>query len=352
MKLTLPLFALAAAVVAAPLFAAAPARAEDMTFASWGGAYQDGIRKAWIEPFTKATGITVTEDTGPTAAKIKAMVDTHSVSWDVVTAGGSGLMKGVQQGLFEKITPEMVDESHAFPEARSDYGVPSEIFSTLIGYSTKAYPAGKPQPQTFADFFDVKKFPGKRSLPADPSTILEAALLADGVAPKDVYATLSTPAGMKRALDKVRAIRGDVAVWWTNGAQPVQALASGDVFMALGWNGRFQAGMDEGAPIAMAWGQSVPQVGYFMIVKGAPHKDAAVKFLRSMQTAQAQAEFSKYVAYGPTTPDALPLIDAKRLERLPSTKERLADALFMDVKWWADHGQAATEQYTAMMQGN
>ncbi|MFL5335100.1 MAG: extracellular solute-binding protein, partial [Geminicoccaceae bacterium] len=77
--------------------------------------------------------------------------------------------------------------------------------------------------------------------------------------------------------------------WWNSGAQPVQAVGSGDAAMALGWNGRFQAGMDEGLPIAMAWGQSVPQVGFFMIVKGAPNRDAAVKFLRFISTPAAQS---------------------------------------------------------------
>jgi putative spermidine/putrescine transport system substrate-binding protein len=347
MKRSLRAIALATAL----LSLSGVAHAEELVFASWGGAYQDAIRKAWIEPFTKETKITVTEDTGPDAAKIKAMVDTKSVSWDVVTAGGSGLMLGVKQGLFERITPEMVDQSAVLPGARNDYGVPSEIFSTLIGYSTKAFPAGKPHPETFADFWDTKKFPGKRSLPDKPATVLEAALLADGVAPGDIYSTLSTPAGLDRALAKIRALKPDVAVWWTSGAQPVQAVGSGDAVMALGWNGRFQVGMDEGLPIAMAWGQSVPQVGYFMIVKGAPNKDAAVKFLRFMSTAPAQSRFSQYVAYGPTRLDALPLVDAKLQDRLPSTAERLKNGLFMDIGWWATHGQEATEKYTAMMQG-
>ncbi len=347
MKPSLRLLMLAATLLSTPI----TGHAEELVFASWGGAYQDAIRKAWIEPFTKETGIKVTEDTGPETAKIKAMVDTKSVSWDVVTAGGSGLMLGVKQGLFERITPEMVDESQVFPGARSEYGVPSEIFSTLIGYSTKAFPAGKPQPASFADFWDVQKFPGKRSLPDKPSTVLEAALLADGVAPSEVYPTLSTPAGLQRALNKVRALRSNVAVWWNSGAQPVQAVGSGDAVMALGWNGRFQAGMDDGLPIAMAWEQSVPQVGYFMIVKGAPGKDAAVKFLRFMSTAAAQSRFSQYVAYGPTRPDAVAMIDPKLIDRLPSTTARLKDALFMDIGWWAEHGQEATEKYIAVMQG-
>lgn len=322
--------------------------ADEMTFASWGGAYQDGIREAWMKPFTQETGIKITEDTNPVIARIKAMVDTDSVEWDVVTAGGASLMQGAKSGLFEKITPEMVDQSNVLPEARNDYGVPSEIFSTVIGYSTKAFPNGGPK--TFADFWDVKKFPGKRTLPDKPDTVLEAALLADGVAPADIYKTLSTPAGMTRALNKIRQIKPYVAMWWSAGAQPVQALGSGEVVMALGWNGRFQAGIDGGLPIAMSWDQSVAQVGYFMIVKGAPNKAQAVKFLNYIVRPDVQARFSKYVAYGPVTPKSIAMIDKSLQGRLPSTPDRLSHAVFMDINWWAAHSLAAGEAYNTAMQ--
>lgn len=331
--------------LALPLSAAA---ADEMTFASWGGAYQDGIREAWMKPFSKESGIEIIEDTNPVIARIKAMVDIHKVEWDVVTAGGASLMQGAKSGLFEKITPDMVNEENVLPEARNDYGVPSEIFSTVIGYSTKAFPNGGPK--TFADFWDVKKFPGKRTLPDKPDTVLEAALLADGVAPADVYKTLDTPAGMKRAMDKIRQIKPDVAIWWSSGAQPVQALSSGEVVMALGWNGRFQAGIDSGLPIAMSWDQSVAQVGYFMIVKDAPNKAEAVKFLNYIIRPEVQARFSQYVAYGPVTPKSIPLIDKARQARLPSTPDRLSNALFMNINWWADHSLAAGEAYNTAMQ--
>jgi len=321
------------------------AQAEEMDFASWGGAYQDGIHKAWIQPFSTETGILVNEDTDPKLAKIKAMVDTNSVSWDVVTAGGGTLMQGVKQGLFEKLTGA-VDESHAFPSARNDYGAPSEIFSTLIGFSTQAFPVGGKQPKTFADFWDVKTFPGKRAMPNNPDTVLEAALLADGVPADKVYSTLSTPAGLQRAIDKVKALKPDIAIWWANGAQPVQALASGSVTLALGWNGRFQAGIDQNLPIAMAWDESIAQVGYFMIVKGAPHKAQAVKFLNYIETPEAQSRFSNYVAYGPMT-----LIEPARAERLPTTPARMKNTLFEDIAWWSEHGAEANERYTGMMQG-
>ena len=194
----------------------------------------------------------------------------------MVTENSARLTRGIKLGVFEKITADMVDQKHVIPGARNEYGVPSEIFSTLIGFSTKSFPAGKAQPSTFADFWDVAKFPGKRTLQDDPATVIESALIADGVAPGDVYKVLSTPAGIDRAMKQIEKIKPHVAMWWKNGAEPVNALGTGEVVMALGWNGRFQAGIDSGLPIQMGWGNTVAQVGYFVLVKGraAPRRGA------------------------------------------------------------------------------
>lgn len=334
-----------AAACVATAFVSGAAQAAELNFASWGGAYQNAIRETWLKPFSKETGIKVNEDTEPQVAKIRAMIDTKTVAWDVVTENSARLARGIKLGVFEKITPQMVDEKHVIPGARNDYGVPSEIFSTVIGFSTKAFPAGKPQPTTFADFWNVTKFPGKRTIQDEPSTVIEAALIADGVPPADVYKVLSTPAGVDRAMKQIEKIKPYVAVWWKNGAEPVNALGSGEVVMALGWNGRFQAGMDSGLPIQMAWDNAVAQVGYFALVKGAPNRDAGIKFLNFMIQPKTQAEFSKHIAYGPTTQDALPLIDNARLQRLPSTPERLKATVFLDSEFWEKNGAALTERY-------
>ena len=218
----------------------------------------------------------------------------------------------------------------------------------MIGYSTSAFPSGGPK--TFADFWDVEQFPGRRALPDRPATVLEAALLADGVAKDDVYTVLDTNEGFERALDKVRTLKQHVAFWWSSGAQPVQALSSGEVVMALGWNGRFQSGIDEDLDIAMAWEESVAQAGYFMIPTGASNLDEAVRFLNYVVRADVQARLSEWIAYGPITPASMSYIEEARAARLPSTPERLESAVFMDIAWWAEHATEASEAYTAMLQ--
>ncbi|WPB56645.1 ABC transporter substrate-binding protein [Xylophilus sp. GOD-11R] len=339
---------LASALAAATVLMAAATQAAELNFASGGGAYQAAIRDAWLKPFSKETGIKINEDTDPQVAKIKAMIDTKSVAWDVTSQNSARLARGVKLGVFEKITPDMVDQKNVIPGARNDYGVPTEIFATNIGFSTKAFPAGKPQPSTFADFWDVTKFPGKRTLQDDPSTVLEAALIADGVPPADVYKVLATPAGVDRAMKQIEKIKPHIAMWWKNGAEPVNALGSGEVVMALGWNGRFQAGMDSGLPISMGWGDSVAQVGYMALVKGAEHREEAIKLLNFITVPKNQAEFSKYIAYGPTTELAFPMIDEARKQRLPSTPERLKRAIFMDSEFWEKNGPAIVERYNAI----
>jgi len=339
---------IAGGLLAASLFSTGIAQAAELNFASWGGAYQAAIRDAWLKPFAKETGIKVTEDTDPQVAKIRAMIDTRSVAWDVVSENSARLARGVKLGVFEKITPDMVDQKHMIAAARNDYGVPTEIFATLVAYSTKAFPAGKPQPSTFADFWDVQKFPGKRTLQDDPSTVLEAALIADGVPAADVYKVLSTPAGVDRAMKQIEKIKPHVATWWKNGAEPVNTLGSGEVVMALGWNGRFDAGIASGLPIAMGWGDSIAQVGYMALVKGAQNRTEAIKLLNYIAVPKNQAEFSKYIPYGPTTEAAFPLIDEARKQRLPSTPERLKTAIFMDSEFWEKNGPAIVERYNAI----
>ena len=56
---------------------------------------------------------------------------------------------------------------------------------------------GDDKPTTLADFFDTEKFPGKRGLRKSPKANLEMALIADGVAPDEVYATLETDEGVE-----------------------------------------------------------------------------------------------------------------------------------------------------------
>ena len=65
---------------------------------------------------------------------------------------------------------------------------------------------------------------------------------------------------------------------------------------------------------------------------------------------EAQAEFHKYVAYGPVTPGAWDFIPQEEWARLPSSPENLAQSLFLNVDWWLANEPAMIERYNTLMQ--
>ncbi|MBV0889706.1 extracellular solute-binding protein [Komagataeibacter oboediens] len=83
----------------------------------------------------------------------------------------------------------------------------------------------------WADFWDIVRFPGKRGLRRDPRTTLEIALMADGVAPGDVYNQLATPQGVDRAFRKLSQLRPYIT-WWSTPTDATSILERGQVLMS------------------------------------------------------------------------------------------------------------------------
>ncbi len=101
------------------------------------------------------------------------------------------------------------------------------MWSTALAYNADKL---KTAPTGWADFWDVKKFPGKRAMRkgARYNTRISA-LMADGVPPKDVYKVLATEEGPEdRAFKKLDELKPYIQ-WWEAGAQPPQILVAGDV---------------------------------------------------------------------------------------------------------------------------
>ena len=200
------------------------------------------------------------------------------------------------------------------------------MFSTVLAWNTKTY--GDKGPQNWADFWDVKKFPGKRSYRKGVAGALEPALMADGVPPDKVYEVLSPPGGIERAIKKIKELKPHIAVWWTSGAQHAQLMKDGEVDMITGWNGRFDVVAKDGGKVAYTYNQGLLDYDCFAIPKGAPNKAVAMKLLAEISKPQYQAEFTKYITYGPTNKKAYELgtIDAAYAKRLPSSPENAAQA--------------------------
>jgi len=227
----------------------ARAQSKQLVVCSWGGAYQEAQRKTMFQPFEKETGIKIVEASPTDYGKLKAMVQSGNVEWDLVDVGDLNVVAGAKDNLLEPLDYQQIDTKGVFPQVVHKYGIGTIYYSTVLAYSTKKYAKGD-HPKTWAQFWDVKKFPGPRTMRNNPLDNLEFALLADDVPMDKVY-----PMDVERAFRSMDRIKPHVNVWWTTGAQPAQLLADGEVELATSWNGRIYAIQKQGARAGLEWNQ-------------------------------------------------------------------------------------------------
>jgi putative spermidine/putrescine transport system substrate-binding protein len=341
MKKSILATALVGAVTAAASFGAL---AQQITVVNFGGANANAQKKAYYEPFEKTGTKVVSVEYNGEQAKIKAMVETKKVTWDVVEVESPDVARGCDEGLFEKLDYSRIGNKADFnPAAVTECGIGIFVWSTVMAYNGDKLKDG---PKTWADFWDTKKIPGKRGLRKGARYNLEFALMADGVKPADVYKVLATPAGADRAFKKLGELKASIQ-WWEAGAQPPQFLVAGDVVLSTVYNGRIDAANREGKNLKIGWTGGIYDLDYWVIPKGAPNKDASLKFIAFASTPDAQAEYAKNIAYGPTNNKALAKLDAKVLANLPTSPANSADALQFDLKFWADQGESLEKRFAS-----
>jgi putative spermidine/putrescine transport system substrate-binding protein len=316
----------AAALAVGLGLASANVQAGEMVFTSWGGTTQDAQEKAWAKPFFEKSGTLVVQD-GPTDyGKIKAMVEAGSVNWDVVDVEFDYAVQAGEAGLLEKLDFSVIDKSNLDPRFVTDYSVGSFYYSFVIGYNPSA--VGKDGPKTWADLFDTAKFPGKRAFYKwSAPGVIEAALLADGVAPDKLY-----PLDLDRAFAKLDTIKKDI-IWWGGGAQSQQLLASAETPLGMFWNGRLAALANDGVEVGISWDQNITAADALVIPKGSKNKDEAMKFLAIAASAQGQADFAAMSGYAPTNLKSGELMDAEVRATLPDAQD--ASQVNTDMAYWA-----------------
>lgn len=348
MKKDLLFGGLIAAVTTVGLLAGAAAKAEDqLTIVSWGGAYQDSQREAYYKPYMAEGKAKIKEEEyNGEIAKIRAMVEAKDVTWDVVDVDTQTALQGCDEGIFETLDySKIIDKSKIIPGGALDCGVATIVYSTIFAYDSDKLKDG---PTSIKDLFDLQKFPGKRALQKSPFVNLEWALIADGVEPSKVYEVLGTPEGVDRAFKKLDTIKKDV-VWWEAGAQPPQLLADGEVVMTSAWNGRIFNANKEGKHFTIVWDAQAPDLDLWAIPKGAKNLDASYAFINYSTSPDVMKNQSKFISYGPTNTDALPLIDSAILKDLPTAPENMKTALPLNPQFWGDNGEQLRNRFNTWL---
>ena len=308
----------------------AMAQAKEIVLVNWGGDALKYFGLAWGEPFTKDTGIPVIVDgTGPSLGKIKAMVDAKKVTWDVCDSGGSSCIPMGKQGYLEEIDYSVVDKTKVLrPQFAYKWGIANYFYSYVIAYDTTKL--GGKLPKTWADFWNTKDFPGKRTLRKDLEGIMEAALMADGVPIDKIY-----PIDIDRAFKKIKEIKSET-IFWSSGAESQQLIRDGEVVMGSIWSTRVNAlAHDTDERISWTWNQGILADGAWVVPKGNPGGKDAFKFIASTQVPERQ--IALFMAFGnsPANPAALPLVPEDKKRWNPTSNADVQ--LPINAEWQAEH---------------
>ncbi len=329
----------AGALLAAP-FIVRPLRAQDniVYVNTYGGAWTATERKHFYEPFTAKTGIQVRAVEPVSFTKLKAQVQSGNYEWDCTALNMIDFLQATSEGLTEPLDFSIINKAAMPPGAIVHNGIRNVILGTNIVYRKDKMPKGGPQ--SWKDFWDVAKFPGRRSLYAQAPLPLEWALLADGVPRDKLY-----PLDIDRAFKKLDQIKPHILVWWSQNSQADQLIKDGEVDMIGMHNARAQLHIDQGVPLELVWNDGRTDGGAWFVAKGTPRKKLAMQFIEFTIGAKAQGEFCSVLPYGPSNPEAFKFMTPEAVAKSPTSPEHLKNGYVADAEWITPHIAQIKERF-------
>ena len=320
-----------------------------LTISSWGDIYEEAQLEAYYMPFGFYNGIRVNlEPYSGGLAPLKPSEENGSALFDVIDMTESDAMAACEAGLLSQFDDSMVAPSAENMDAEDDFiensffecGVAHIEYATVIGYNDRAFQDEKPN--SVSDIFDVERFPGKRALRREPKGILEWALISYGVPVNQVYDLLSTERGLRLVSRRMNQIR-DHIVWWESGEEPIKLLASGEVVMAVGFNGRFfDARVNHNLPLSIIYEAPLLEFGVWGISKFSKNQENARKFIQYATSTKRMAAFSNLLPYSPTRLSAWTRIglhhgsNVTMKKHMPNETGGYRKEIRIDSQWYAE----------------
>ncbi len=306
---------------------------------TWGGSWTAAEEAAFFKPFTDATGIRVRTVAPVSYAKLKAQVQSGSYEWDITAINQAEWLRAEREGLVEPIDWTVVQKDKLFPDAVFANGISYCALGTNLAYRKDKFPNGGPQ--SWADFWDVKKFPGTRSLYNNAPRSAIFALLADGVPRDKIY-----PLDLDRAFKKLDQIKPHIKVWWTQGNQSQQLIRDGEIDMMAMWNARASELAAQGVPVELVWNGATVGITMWGVAKGAPNRKLAWEFIQFAVQPKPQAEFCNRLYYGPTNPKAYEFVKPEIAKQMPTFPDNAKVTVPTNVEWEATNAAKLQERFT------
>jgi putative spermidine/putrescine transport system substrate-binding protein len=316
------------ATLAAPFVHRASAQTRTIYVNSYGGVWESSWRKAFFDPFTAQTGVQIKTVPGVSFAKLKAQVRSRNFEWDIANMGDVEYAQAAQEGLLEKLDKATAKVDRLPPQIVREYGITSYSLGTNIVYRKDKFPNGGPQ--SWAEFWDVRRFPGSRCMYDRSYTCLAFALIADGVPVDQVY-----PMDIDRAFRKMSELKPHIKVWWKEGSQSQQLIRDGEVDMIAMWSARAVELIEDKVPLEMVWNGAELSYANLLVPKGDPNAKAAWEFCGFAAQAKPQADFAMLLPYGPANLEARALMTEARLRQTPAWPANEKVSFQHDAAWLA-----------------
>jgi putative spermidine/putrescine transport system substrate-binding protein len=329
----------AGSALGAPFVRRTRAQTRTVYVNSYGGVWETSWRRAFFEPFTAQTKIAVKTVPGVSFAKLKAQVQTRNFEWDVVNIGDSEYQQATVEGLLEPVDKTAAKTHELPPQMVREYAIVSYSLAENLVYRKDRFPNGGPQ--SWADFWDVQKFPGTRCMHDHPHTCLAFALLADGVPTGKLY-----PMDIDRAFRKMDEIKPHIKVWWREGSQSQQLIRDGEVDVITIWSARAVDLIADKVPLELIWNGAEIFTSNLIVPKGDPNAKAAWEFCNFIAQAKPQADFAMLLPYGPANPGARALMPEWRLRQTPAWPDNEKIGFRHDAAWLGPRLAAIRERWT------
>lgn len=317
----------------------ASAQGKQLVMINWGGDNTKWIDKVYLQPYTAKSGTKfVVDPSGPTAGKLRAIAESKNINWDVADSVPHTAFQLARFGYMDEIDYAVVDRNKVVPGFTYQHAVANGTFSNVLCVNKDKF--RDRVPGNWADFWNVKDFPGKRTMWKGFNGVLEVALIADGVPLDKIY-----PIDVKRALDKVKQIKEHI-IFWSSGSESQNLMRQGEVVLADMWSTRANFLRDETkGRIDYTFNQGVMVPGVWIVPKGNPAGKAVYDFIAFTQDPKLQVEMLIGYGYGPANPAAAGLVPAEYKDRNPASPENLAKQLLIKSEWYRDNYDEVYPKY-------
>ncbi len=323
-----------------------PGRFAGRTFRVTGAG--DDVRESVLatlwQPFAEATGCRL--DVGITDYGVLAG-DGGEERPDLSLVGDDWAVRLANSGRLVPLEASAVDGT--IPDIIPALPTSVPAFADAVVNTSRVDAASPDQyPADWTQWWDFRAIPGGRAMAKGPVGTFEIALLADGVAPAELY-----PLDLERAVSALRRVSGSVIDrWWETGPQVIDWMAGGRAAFATAYAHQVLTANRDGRPLRMEPNQAVLFSHHWGIPVGAANEDIARDFIAFALSAPAQAGLAGSAGLSPVSTVAFAGIDPVLSAHLPTSPENIGRSVRMDPAWWASERTLATAAFNDWLLGN